>query len=365
MRASCEAVPLELLLQAEAREAQQLGGLGLVVPRAAQGLAQQRALEPLDAGLEQQTVEVRRQGGLGVARGGDRRREIAHADARARERVRAQQLVLELAHVAWPAVAHEARERGGLERLARLRLTRGAGVLREQVLDDERDVLAALAQRRQRDAGHGQAEVQILAKLPLLDHAREIAVRRDDDAHVDLARALAADAAELALLQHAQQLALHARRHLADLVEEQRAAVGDLEQAARVALGARERAAPVPEQRRFEQRLGDGGAILRDERLALARPIEVNGARDELLARAALALDDDGERRVREAIEHAEQLEHARRAAHDVAVVVADGERLAVLSQLLLHAREFLAARRELDLEAPVEGLDLTLADRK
>ena len=63
-----------------------------------------------------------------------------------------------------------------------------------------------------------------------------------------------------------------------------------------------------------------------------------------------------------DAIEQAKQLEHARRAAHDVAVVVADGERLAVLPQLLLHARELLAARRQLDLEAPVERLDLALA---
>ena len=91
----------------------------------------------------------------------------------------------------------------------------------------------------------------------------EIAVGGGDDAHVDLARALAADAAELARLQDAQQLALHAGRHLADLVQEQRAAVGDLEQAARVALGAGEGAAHVAEQRRLEQRLGDGGAVLR------------------------------------------------------------------------------------------------------
>ena len=41
----------------------------------------------------------------------------------------------------------------------------------------------------------------------------------------------AADARELALLEHAQELGLHRQRQLADLVEEQRAAVGGLEQA--------------------------------------------------------------------------------------------------------------------------------------
>ena len=57
----------------------------------------------------------------------------------------------------------------------------------------------------------------------------EVAVGRRDDADVDLDRLAAADALELALLQHAQQLDLHLQRQVADLVEEQRAAVGQLE----------------------------------------------------------------------------------------------------------------------------------------
>jgi hypothetical protein len=51
----------------------------------------------------------------------------------------------------------------------------------------------------------------------------------DRHAHVDLDGLLAADALELALLQHAQQLQLQGRRHVADLVEEQRPLVGELE----------------------------------------------------------------------------------------------------------------------------------------
>jgi hypothetical protein len=50
-------------------------------------------------------------------------------------------------------------------------------------------------------------------------------------AHVDFLLGAAAEAAELALLQHAQQLDLRRRRHLGDLVEEQRAAIGQLEAA--------------------------------------------------------------------------------------------------------------------------------------
>jgi hypothetical protein len=57
----------------------------------------------------------------------------------------------------------------------------------------------------------------------------EVAVGGRDDAHVDLHGLVAADALELALLQHAQQLHLDGRGDLADLVEEERAAVGLLE----------------------------------------------------------------------------------------------------------------------------------------
>ena len=88
----------------------------------------------------------------------------------------------------------------------------------------------------------------------------------------------------------------------------------------------------------------------------------VDGARDQLLAGAALALDDDRQRGVGDAIEQPEQLEHPRRAAHDVAVVVADGQRLAVFAQLVLDAGELLAARGQLDLEPAVQRLDLALA---
>ena len=63
-----------------------------------------------------------------------------------------------------------------------------------------------------------------------------------------------ADAADLALLQHAQQLRLQRERQLADLVEKQRAAVGFLEQPGLVAHRIGERAAHVTEQLGLEQR---------------------------------------------------------------------------------------------------------------
>jgi len=63
-----------------------------------------------------------------------------------------------------------------------------------------------------------------------------------------VARLVAAEALELALLQNAQQLDLHRRRHVADLVQENGAGVGLLELARLGAVCARERALFVAEQ---------------------------------------------------------------------------------------------------------------------
>ena len=78
---------------------------------------------------------------------------------------------------------------------------------------------------------------------------------RGDDADVDLDRVRVADALELALLQHAQQLRLQRGAHRPDFVEEQRALVRLLEPALPGRDRAGERAAHVAEQLRLEQRL--------------------------------------------------------------------------------------------------------------
>src|SRR5262245_39502388 len=73
---SCDQVPLQLLLHAEAREADQLAGLRLVVAGASQGFSDERTLEALDARLDRQAVEILGQHGAGLARRGDGRRQV-------------------------------------------------------------------------------------------------------------------------------------------------------------------------------------------------------------------------------------------------------------------------------------------------
>ena len=78
-----------------------------------------------------------------------------------------------------------------------------------------------------------------------------------------------------------------------DLVEEDRAAARLLDEADAAAVGAGEGAALVAEQFADHELLRQRGAVDRHERVAAARRAVVQRARDQFLARAGLALDQD------------------------------------------------------------------------
>ena len=111
-------------------------------------------------------------------------------------------------------------------------------------------------------------------------------------AHVHLDGLRAAQALELLLLQHAEQLGLQLRRDVADLVEEQRPPVGQLESADFLADGAGEGALLVAEQLALQQPRGDGRAVELDEGPVSPRAQVVQGAGDEFLARAGFAANE-------------------------------------------------------------------------
>ena len=130
--------------------------------------------------------------------------------------------------------------------------------------------------------------------LALLDLLLEVLVGRGDHADVHLDRARRPQPLDLALLQHAQHLGLRLRAHVADLVEEDRAAIGLLELADLLLGRAGERALLVAEELRLDQLLGNRRAVDLHEPLAAAQAVAMDRARDELLADAALALDQHG-----------------------------------------------------------------------
>jgi hypothetical protein len=109
------------------------------------------------------------------------------------------------------------------------------------------------------------------------------------DAHIDRLGLRRADRPYRPLLQHAQQLHLQRRRHVADLVEKQRATVRCTEQAGVARDRATEGAAFVTEQFGFEQRVRYRAAVDGDERRLRARAGAVQRARQQFLAGAAVA----------------------------------------------------------------------------
>ena len=89
------------------------------------------------------------------------------------------------------------------------------------MLDQEQHVVAALAQRRQVDGDDVEPVEEIGAEAAPPDLLLEVAIGRGDDADVHRDRLGGADRNHLPLLEHAQQLHLQRRRHLAHFVEEE------------------------------------------------------------------------------------------------------------------------------------------------
>src|SRR5262249_21154331 len=143
-------------------------------------------------------------------------------------------------------------------------------------------------------------------------------------------RACATEPRDLALLENAEYLRLHRRRHVADLVEEERAAVGALHQP-RATLDTGGDATLDPEQLALAQRIAQRGTVDGDERTLARSPIAldqrigprgtvdgaerplappaagVQRARHQLLAGPAGAEDEDGDVGLGQALEGGQQ----------------------------------------------------------
>jgi len=161
-----------------------------------------------------------------------------------------------------------------------------AGEALHELAGEVRDILHAVAQRRDLDGDDVEAEEQVLAEFLALDAFLEVPVGGGDDADVDLDGAVAADAFEFAFLEDAQELGLDLGRDFADFVQEDGAVVGEFEAALALGDGAGERALFVAEKFALDEVLRDGGAIELDEGGVGALALAVEGAGDKFLAGA-------------------------------------------------------------------------------
>src|SRR5207249_8972053 len=133
------------------------------------------------------------------------------------------------------------------------------------------------------DSDSTQAVEQILTELVFLQSGLKIPVRgrQGPDVHRDLF--IAANPLNVFFLEHPQQFDLCAQAQVADFIEEDGAVIGLLKAADAASVRPGERAALMPEQFTLQERLRDGRAIDRDERLRRATAVLVDGARNQFL----------------------------------------------------------------------------------
>ncbi len=129
------------------------------------------------------------------------------------------------------------------------------------MLDEERNVVAPFAQRRHKNREDVEAVEQILAKVAGSDFLIQVLVGGGDESHIRGDALGAAEPFELLFLDHAQNLGLGSRAHVADFIEKQRTVVGLLEFADAAGLSPGECSALVAEQLTFQQCLRNGGTI--------------------------------------------------------------------------------------------------------
>jgi hypothetical protein len=193
---------------------------------------------------------------------------------------------------------------------------------RDEVVDEEGDVLAALAERGDGERHHVEPEVQVFAEAPGLALLLQVAGAGGHHAHLGLAVVRLAQPSVRRLLQHPKELHLEPEGQVGYLVEEERAAVGLLEEPALVGVGVGEGALLVPKQLALDEVFGNRPAVDRDEGLRRAGRAVVDGPRHQLLADARLARDEHGGLEVGHAGERREEGPHGLGAGHEAVEAV-------------------------------------------
>ena len=215
--------------------------------------------------------------------------------------------VLELPDVARPVIADQRGQRrprgGGAAPGDRL-------CLAPEVLGEQEHVVVAITQRRQRDPQDIDPVQEVLAESPRRHVRLERPVGRRHDPHVDPTWQVLTESADLAVLEHPQQLGLCPRRQLADFIQEQRAPIRRLEQPGAFGHRAGERAAGVAKELRLDELIGQGRAVDRAE-APVGPPAEpVDRAGHQFLSAPALPCHQHGIRGLRDTAHRTPQLVH-------------------------------------------------------
>ncbi len=160
-----------------------------------------------------------------------------------------------------------------------------------EVLDEQRDVLGSVAERRDHHLDPVDSVEEVLAEPPRRHLPLEVAIRGADETEVGPSLAGRPDPVEGPRVEHAEELRLDLGRHLSDLVEEERPPVRDLDEPRLLVAGPGEGPALEAEQLALEQARRHRRAVEVHETLVRPGRQTVHVLGQQLLAHAALAFD--------------------------------------------------------------------------
>ena len=196
-------------------------------------------------------------------------------------------------------------------------LALAAGGLVQEVVEQHRQVLPALAQGRDMHAVAAEPVVEVLAEPAAVAGGLEVLVGGHHDARVRALGDVGAERQVLAVLQQPQQLHLGDRAQVADLVQEERAGGGLLEQPGAGLQRLGESALLVAEEGVGEDVVVQAGHVDGHE-VPPAAAQDMHRARHELLAHPGLARDQERPRAGRHRLDVLEDRTHRRADGDDV-----------------------------------------------
>ncbi|KAG1437220.1 hypothetical protein G6F57_020339 [Rhizopus arrhizus] len=126
--------------------------------------------------------------------------------------------VFQFPHIAGPGIATQ--HFFGVFRQPQAAQAQPRAVQFQVAAGQQQHVIAAFAQRRDRNGVDRQAVIEVGPEIAGLHQVAQAAVGGRHDAHVHRTRAVVAQALDLAVLQRAQQFGLHQQRQFAHFIQE-------------------------------------------------------------------------------------------------------------------------------------------------
>ena len=253
--------------------------------------------------------------------------------------------VFQFADIAGPVVLFEGLENGSGK--AASFFVKSFRAALEKMMREERDVVAAFAERREMKFDDVEAVEKVLAEFALLDHVEQIAIGGGDEADIDVDSFVAAEAFERFFLKHAEKFGLQAEAEVADFVEEEGAVVGGFDAALTAEESSGKGAFFVAEEFVFDEIFGEVGAGEGDERASAAQTFVMDGAGEEFLAGAGFAGDEHVDVAGSDALGEGKKLLHGSRAAEKAVEATAAIFKSAQMTQLAFGGGHAIGAAEE------------------